>query len=132
MNSLYWQLYSGCRGCSLDLNSVNIGKYIFLNVILKLELRTFKRREKPRFYVWYKFGQNKSNGLALDEQIVRKALESGTFLGNYIQNPRWLQGLFFMNSLSKHFEPFFSRIKKTDFGFFCKIWVYFQNHFSSV
>lgn len=29
MNSLYWQSYSVCRGCSLVLNSVNIGKNIF-------------------------------------------------------------------------------------------------------
>lgn len=77
MNSLYWQSYSGCRGCSLVLNSVNIGKHIFLSIILKLELRTFKRWEKPPFYVWYKFGQNKANGLALDEQKIRKALDSG-------------------------------------------------------
>lgn len=88
-NSLYWQSYSGCRGCSLVLNSVNIGKMYFFSVILKLELRTFKRWEKPPFYVWYKFGQNKANGLALDEQKIRKALDSGTFLGNCIQNPRW-------------------------------------------
>lgn len=74
MNTLYWQSYSGCGGCSV-LNSVNIGKYIFFSVILKIELRTFKRWEKPPFYVKYKFGQNKANGLALDEQKIRKALD---------------------------------------------------------
>lgn len=45
-------------------------KMHFFSVILKLELRTCKHWEKPPFYVKYKFGQNKANGLALDKLLT--------------------------------------------------------------